>query len=910
MKSPADRSKMARMGVAYSPNTPGTACVAGNWGYYDENGALQPAWNTVIQVVNGGNVLASQYANSDGSYNLCWNSGGVTQNVQILFIEDNYIWKVVDNNGNDLRFQDSVSVADGTTLNVGYLVPADSTLDRGVHAYEEANDEWQWDPTSNCWDPDDTSCRQLSIIWYSTSTDGTYWNGSVHLAANNPNAPITVDHEVGHNLMYNLYDGYFPPAPNCNPHSIFGASSTGCAWTEGWAEWAPASVYNDPNFRWDNGAVQPLDSPTWNDGNPYGDSTEGRVAGALIDIANYGSEPYWDNYGEGGGLADGSTIINELYSNGISAPNTFADFWNGRATLGDNTAQNGALASVYQNTIDYGFRNPLGDYVPLNLSQPTPHNYSWTTHTAYWSAVAIREDGNDYDLYNYRDFNQTNLLAYSNYGPPYMDFVAVDSNRQPYGSYYPRVTNYSGSGNYDIELAQGAQILSTGSVGQYMGSGDVAHIWDSYQSAGVPVCVRVVPTAGQQGEILLLGDDPNNSSTWVQGRAATLADSGISSGGEFSFCYTPTVSEYYGLLLLNYSGAGTYNVYVDNHSPTGSISIDNGAATTTSPNVSLQLSATSASGVDQMQISTDGNINDGAVQAYATSTTVTLPGPNGSKSVLVRYRNQAGMWSGVYSASINLAVPPHLSSDTPVSGSTAGGTSVTLSGSWLTGAIAVDFGATSASFTVANDSTITATAPAQPAGPVNITVTTTSGISNAVTYTYVTPAPNVSKVAPDAGPLGGGQTVTITGANFTGATGVSFGGTPAASFTVVSATKITAKTPAHVAGVVNVQVTTLAGTSTAVTADRYTYVPRPTVTSVSPSSGTHLGGTTLTITGTNFASTSTVVFGTTAGTSVVVVSSTKITVHSPAHAIGTVDVHVKTAGGTSASTTVDRYTFT
>jgi hypothetical protein len=57
-----------------------------------------------------------------------------------------------------------------------------------------------------------------------------------------------------------------------------------------------------------------------------------------------------------------------------------------------------------------------------------------------------------------------------------------------------------------------------------------------------------------------------------------------------------------------------------------------------------------------------------------------------------------------------------------------------------------------------------------------------------------------------------GATVTITGANFTGATAVSFGGTAATSFSVVSATSITAVVGAGASG--NVIVTTTGGTAT------------------------------------------------------------------------------------------------
>jgi hypothetical protein len=78
---------------------------------------------------------------------------------------------------------------------------------------------------------------------------------------------------------------------------------------------------------------------------------------------------------------------------------------------------------------------------------------------------------------------------------------------------------------------------------------------------------------------------------------------------------------------------------------------------------------------------------------------------------------------------------------------------------------------------------------------------------------------------------------------------------------------------------------------------------------VSPASGTHKGGTTVTITGTNFTSVSRVEFGTTFA-SFTVNSATKITVKTPAHVAGTVDIRVITLYGTSPITIHDKYKFT
>jgi plastocyanin len=87
------------------------------------------------------------------------------------------------------------------------------------------------------------------------------------------------------------------------------------------------------------------------------------------------------------------------------------------------------------------------------------------------------------------------------------------------------------------------------------------------------------------------------------------------------------------------------------------------------------------------------------------------------------------------------------------------------------------------------------------------------------------PAPVVTKVSPSKGPTTGGTTVTITGSNLAATTAVRFGTTPAASFQVISATSLTAVAPEHVAGRVDVTVTTPGATSAIVKKDRFKYKP-------------------------------------------------------------------------------------
>jgi putative cell wall-binding protein len=106
------------------------------------------------------------------------------------------------------------------------------------------------------------------------------------------------------------------------------------------------------------------------------------------------------------------------------------------------------------------------------------------------------------------------------------------------------------------------------------------------------------------------------------------------------------------------------------------------------------------------------------------------------------YGTSFGGQSSLFSALTGL---PTTTSIAPLGGAAAGGTSVTISGTNLTGATAVDFGATAGTIVVVNagGTQLTATSPAESAGTVSITVTTPAGTSSAtsgVQYTYL-PAP-------------------------------------------------------------------------------------------------------------------------------------------------------------------------
>ena len=255
---------------------------------------------------------------------------------------------------------------------------------------------------------------------------------------------------------------------------------------------------------------------------------------------------------------------------------------------------------------------------------------------------------------------------------------------------------------------------------------------------------------------------------------------------------------------------------------------------------------------------------------------------------------------------------PTVTSITPTAGALGGGASVTITGTGFTGATAVKFGATAATtFLVDSATQITATSPAGSEGTVHITITTSGGISatsSADEFTYEG-VPVITEVSPNAGPISGGTTVTITGTDFTGATAVKFGSTDAATFTVNTGRIIAVTAPVSAAGTIDITVTAPGGTSAITAADKFTYAAAPVVTVVSPDCGPLTGGTSVMITGSDFTGTTAVKFGVTEATSFTVDSATQITATSPAESAGTVDITVIAPGGTSAISAADQFLY-
>ena len=238
----------------------------------------------------------------------------------------------------------------------------------------------------------------------------------------------------------------------------------------------------------------------------------------------------------------------------------------------------------------------------------------------------------------------------------------------------------------------------------------------------------------------------------------------------------------------------------------------------------------------------------------------------------------------------------------PNQGPTSGGTTVTITGVNLINAIFVSFGSNLATITSNTPTSITVISPSG-CGVVDVVVKTNGGTSNSLDFFYISP-PSFSSMSANSGPTSGGNTVDLFGRYLSTATNVSFGSNNVVP-TIISDSQISVAVPAGTsAGTVSVTITTTGGV---ISGSNYRYVDAPTISTLSPSSGTVDGGTSVTITGTNLSTTSSVTFGGVLASFGVINSNTVVAVTPPGGSTGPVNVTITTTGGNVTET--DGYTY-
>jgi IPT/TIG domain len=340
-----------------------------------------------------------------------------------------------------------------------------------------------------------------------------------------------------------------------------------------------------------------------------------------------------------------------------------------------------------------------------------------------------------------------------------------------------------------------------------------------------------------------------------------------------------------------------------------SVHVTGSALTQTGATTAVKFGTTAAASVSDVSAASLKAVSPPGTGTKDVTVTVTLPGGESATS---------------NGKPFEYVPAPTVTSVSPTSGPVTGGTDVTVTGTGFQPGAHVLFGPSDGTLSLTEDSagtpvsvlsstSILVTAPPGIVGATNVVVVNPDGQSGALKsgspghFTYTGTAPSITSVSPATGSSLGGTTVTIAGAGFLANAKVAFAASgelspPAGTNVVVSAdgTQITAKTPAHAAGIVDVVVSNRGGgKATKTGAFTFSAAPAPTVTALTVANGTSLGGTLVNISGTNFTTGTRVSFGGTAAASAAALNATTITARTPAHAAGAVGVTVILPDGQS-----------
>jgi uncharacterized protein (TIGR03437 family) len=362
--------------------------------------------------------------------------------------------------------------------------------------------------------------------------------------------------------------------------------------------------------------------------------------------------------------------------------------------------------------------------------------------------------------------------------------------------------------------------------------------------------------------------------------------------GTFNSSGSPAKAGHYIVAYL--TGLGTVNppIATGAAAPTNPFSYPPGPASVTLGSESIQptyLGMTPESvGVGQANVLIPASFTSGVVSFSVTVGGVT------SNACLVAVGNQAVT-----------AAKPTIVGVSPSSGSLAGGTKVTITGSGFLPGLTVTFGTTqavNAITTVTSTNTINLTTPLG-TGTVSVTVTNPDGQSATLAnaFTYLNPPPKITSITPATGPSNGGTVVTLAGSGFQSGMTVAFGATPATNIQVSNGGSALATAPPG-SGTVSVTVENPDGQSSTLAA-AFTYQASPAISSVMPNPVNFAGGTTITITGSGFVNGLTVMFGSTMAlaSTVQVLSSNSVQVVTPASPVGTVAITIINPNGQTAA---------
>jgi hypothetical protein len=340
------------------------------------------------------------------------------------------------------------------------------------------------------------------------------------------------------------------------------------------------------------------------------------------------------------------------------------------------------------------------------------HNVRFTPASG-WNAIGIRPagtDDKDISLYGFSAFGDPedyDQLADSATGAGTVDYVLIDRNHAPIKDYYAEMRNWSGNSNYYFQNVTSVGNLTPGTYGLYgLSTWEILKVLDINIPSGVTSYISSEVTLGSPDLALRLHDSNSSitSTLYSNKNSAVASADAAGAGGRECMSYASTQSDVMGLIVTNKNTTPSntqFRLYFDTSMPTGSLSINNSAASTTSSNVTLNLSILdSQTGIRQIRFRNSGG-SWSAWQSYTAAKAWTLATGLGTRTVNVEVENNACMVTS-FSDSIQVIEQFTLNVSTSGNGTVTGsgiscpgdcsqaydsGTSVTLTASASVGSI-------------------------------------------------------------------------------------------------------------------------------------------------------------------------------------------------------------------------------
>ena len=308
-----------------------------------------------------------------------------------------------------------------------------------------------------------------------------------------------------------------------------------------------------------------------------------------------------------------------------------------------------------------------------------------------------------------------------------------------------------------------------------------------------------------------------------------------------------------------------------------------------------------------------------ATSQGAAALVATLPASLADGNADIAVTNPDGQ-SDVLPAGFNYYVSaPVIGAVSPSCGPATGGTTVVISGRSLRVGVSASVGGQPLSGLVRSDSaTLTGTTAAHAPGQADLSVVNPDGQSDLLSSSFfftdsthpcqstVTTSLALQRVVPGNGPSSGGSVITLVGAGFVPGATVQFGGTAANNVRLLGSGALTCTLPVGTVGPTDVTITLPDGRQSRLAAafeyfNPASNAPPPTLSSVAPNAGPNTGGTTVELTGSNFAASVRVFFGATEAALPTVVDSTRAVAVTPLSLAGPTDVTLINPDGKSAT---------